>query len=67
MQPPQVKPPRGVTIGIAIELFGIALAVLGLTLEYGYGAGITVTGNPVVAGLGVLVALGGLVMHIARV
>jgi hypothetical protein len=67
MQPPQLKPPRGVSIGIAVELFGIALAVFGLTLEYGYGAGITVTGNPMVAGLGVLAALLGLVMHIARV
>jgi hypothetical protein len=67
MQPPQLKPPRGVTIGIAVELFGIALAVFGLTLDYGYGTGITVRGNPVVAGLGVLVALLGLVMHTARV
>jgi len=67
MQPPQVKPPRGVTIGLAVELFGIALAVWGVTLQYGLPAGINVTGNPVVAGLGVLVALFGLVMHIARV
>ncbi|HYM40469.1 MAG TPA: hypothetical protein VEY12_10100 [Thermoplasmata archaeon] len=27
MQPPQVKPPRGVTVGIAVELLGIAFAV----------------------------------------
>jgi hypothetical protein len=67
MQASQAKPPRGVTIGIAVELFGIALTAWGVTLEYGYGAGITVTGNPVVAGLGVLIALGGLVMHIARI
>ncbi len=68
MQPPQVRPPpRGVSIGIGVELFGIALAGFGLSLPYGYGVGITVTGNPIVTGLGVLATLFGLVMHIARV
>jgi len=54
--PPQFKLPREVSIGIAVELFGIAFGVFRLALEYGYGAGIKVTGNPAVASLGVLAA-----------
>jgi hypothetical protein len=59
--------PRGVTIGVAVELFGIAVALFGLSSLYGYGAGSTVVGNPLIAGLGALIALGGLILHIARI
>lgn len=58
---------RGVTIGVAVELFGIAVALFGLSLSYGFGAGSTVQGSPVIAGLGALIALGGLIMHVARI
>lgn len=64
MQPAQQ--PRGFTIGVAVELFGIAIAVLGVASPYGTGAGLTSAGNPIIAGLGVGIALVGLVMHIAR-
>ncbi len=66
MLPSQPKPPRGFTVGAGIELFGIALGIFGLTVPYSTG-GPAVNGSPIISGLGVIIALFGLVMHIARV
>jgi len=49
-----------------VELFGIALAIFGLTVPYSTG-GPTTTGSPIIAGIGAIVVLVGLVMHVARV
>lgn len=67
MQASQPKPPREVTVGYAIELVGIALAIFGLTVPYSQGGASVVYGSPVISGIGVLVALIGLAMHIARI
>ncbi len=53
-------------MGAALELFGIALAIFGLTVPYSTG-GPAVNGSPVISGLGAVVALLGLVLHVARV
>ena len=63
-QPP--KPPRGFTIGAGLELLGIGIAIFGLTVPFSTG-GPTTQGSPVISGLGVIVALVGLLLHIARV
>ena len=65
MQALQPKPPRGVPVGIAVELFGIAFAVFGLSLQYTTG-GPTTTGNPLIAGLGAWIVFVGLILHIWR-
>lgn len=68
MQPPQPKPPRGVTIGIGVELFGLGVAMFGLASSYtGVAGGNFWSPNPNIVGLGVLISLVGLVLHIVRV
>ncbi len=64
MQP--AKPSRGFTIGAGLELLGIGIAIFGLTAPYSTG-GPTTQGSPVVSGLGAIVVLVGLLLHIARV
>ena len=64
MQPS--KPPRGFTVGAGVELLGIAVAIFALVVPYSTG-GPTTNGSPIVAGLGVGLALGGLLMHAARI
>lgn len=64
MQPS--KQPRGFTVGAGVELFGIAVAILGVTVPFSTG-GPTTTGNPIIAGMGAFIVLVGLVMHVARV
>ncbi len=68
MQPSQPRPPRGFTIGIAVELFGIVVAIFGTGATYtGVAGGQFFTPNPIITGIGVVIVLIGLVMHIARV
>jgi hypothetical protein len=66
--PALVTPTRGVTIGIGLELLGIAVAILGLATGtlYFAGSGVAYQPNATVAGLGVLIALIGLGLHAAR-
>lgn len=67
MQLTRPMPARGATVGLALELLGLSVAVFGLNLQSGTGGGGTVQGNPIVSGLGVLVVVVGLLMHAARV
>lgn len=67
--PPARPGPRGVTVGIGVELFGIALAVFGLAAgQVSYSAaGAVFVPNPWVPFLGVAVAFAGLLLHVGRV
>lgn len=68
MQAPQSKPPRGVTIGIAVELFGIAFAMFGLSAQYtGVAGGQFWSANPTLVAIGATIAFAGLLLHIARI
>ena len=67
--PPTPASPRGVTIGIAVELFGIAVALVGVASGtlYFSGGGPVYQPNVGISALGGLIAMIGLVLHIARV
>jgi hypothetical protein len=68
MQPTQTKAPRGVTIGIAVELFGLTVAILGLGATYTGGTGAQFfTPDPRILVVGVLIGLIGLILHIVRI
>lgn len=60
--------PRGFTYGAGVELFGIAVTILGLAAgSVSYWSGVPVyTPNASVAYFGAFIALLGLVMHSAR-
>ncbi len=66
MQLYQPRPPRGVTIGIAAELLGIAFAIFGLAAsDTSVAGGQFWSPNPTIAGIATLVAFIGLIMHTA--
>jgi len=68
MQPTRATPPRGVTIGIAVELFGLTVAIFGLGATYTGGTGAQFfTPNPPIMGVGVLIGLIGLILHVVRI
>ena len=59
--PALISPPRGVSFGIAVELFGIAVCLAGLaTGRVEIGAGAAYVPNGALTGLGVFLALIGL-------
>lgn len=67
---PRPVPAGGVSNGIAVELFGIAVALVGLAsgyLSFGGGGAIAYQPNALITGVGALIAFIGLVMHAARV
>ena len=68
LPPPRFMLARGASAGIAIELFGIAVALFGLAAGnlYFSGAGPAYQPNPVIAGIGALIALIGLIVHFAK-
>ncbi len=68
MQPAPAKPTRGVTVGIAVELFGITVTVFGVGASYtSVAGGNFFSPDPPIMALGVLIVLIGLILHIARV
>lgn len=70
MQPLQrlsPRSPRGVTVGIAVQLLGIAIGIFGLGAQLsGFTYGLY-TPDPTILELGVVVAVFGLALHIVGV
>ncbi len=67
MQPPPPIAPRGVTVGIAVQLFGLAVGILGLSLGSVENYFSTPPPNPVVTAVGAAIVFVGLLLHIARI